>query len=252
MLKDSDSQSNLSQDNNPSPSKAHEPSHETPVAPPQKPIPALKLVVSNIISDPISAPIQKSGPIQRKGFIADVRKRSPYNFVLAARDHFHYLSCDLLLTLEENEEGQAACLIAEFPTIYDEALAVFIDDDEDLLGMILIQFHMHILKSLLLFCFSRKIRTLMIRTNEHQAGGLGIYEDFIKHANNVPVKNGIAMCLTIPVNAKVLGQCNNLMDDIVGRFRRMLWEEKTSNSAMWNYLISNRHFSIVGLSKESS
>jgi hypothetical protein len=51
----------------------------------------------------------------------------------------------------------------------------------------------------------------------------------------------------IPVNAKVLGQCNDLIDDIVGKFRKMLWEEKGSNPTMWNYLASNRHFSIIGL-----
>ena len=247
MPKDFDSQPNLPQDNNPSSPKVSKPSLKTPIALPQKPHPALKLVVSNVISPANLDPVQKSKPPQSRGFTAEVRKRSPYNFMVAARDDSHYLSCNLPLALEENKEGKAASAIVEFPSICSELLGDFIEDDEDLLGMILIQFHMQILKNLLLFCLSCKIQTLIIYTNENQAKQLGVYEDFIKHMDNVPLKNRIGVRLMIPVNAKVLEQCNNLIDDIVSRFRRMLWEGKASNSAMWDYLISNRHFSIVSL-----
>jgi hypothetical protein len=246
MLKDCNPQANLPQDDKLSSPDATESPCEALI---QTPTSTLRLVVSNVISNAIPVAPQKSEPIRSTDFVAKVRKRSPYNFVLAARDYFHYLNCDVSLALEENEKSKVApvSVIAEFLPICDDALADFIDGDEELLGMILIQFHMQVLRNLLLFCLSHEAKTLMICINEHQARELRIYDDFIKRVDEISIKNEIAIRLEIPVHAKALNQCDDLIDGIVNKFRKMLWEEKGSNPTMWDYLISNRPFSIVGL-----
>jgi hypothetical protein len=192
-------------------------------------------------SNGISSPIQKSEPSPRHYFTAEVRKRSPYDFVMAAHDPFHFLHCELPLKFEQSEE--ALSLVCQFPTVCDEELIEFVEEDEDLLGIVLITFHMHILQNLFSFCAAHKVKNLIIKATEEQFKGLGIYQEFIKHVDKIPTKNEIAMEITLPVRVKA---CRESMDDMTTQFRQTLWQDYSSNPAIRNYLVTNVRLSIVG------
>lgn len=200
-----------------------------------------------LVTSAVSEPIYKSLPSPKHYFMAEVRKRSPYDFIMAARDPFHYLHCELPLTFEEDqEEGKRSfSLVCEFPTIGDDALVAFIEGDEDLLGMILISFQMQILKNLFLFCAARKADKLIIQATEGQFHGLGIYGEFIQHVDKIPTKKGMDMEITIPFHAHSLKTCDEFMDNIMWKFRQTLWRDQRSNLAIRSYLKANVRLSVV-------
>jgi hypothetical protein len=199
----------------------------------------LKLLDSNTIS----APVYKSVPSKSSYFTAEIRKRSPYDFVMVARDPFHYLNCELSLKFEESEK--ALSLVCQFPTICDDELVDFIDGDENLLGITLISFHMQILKNLFVFCRAHKVKNLIIKATEEQFAELGIYEEFIKYVDKIPTKQGMDVEITIPFHAQSLAECDEFIDDMMAQFRKTLWKEQSSNPTIRNYLKANVCLSIV-------
>lgn len=202
--------------------------------------PPLKLVTSIAVSEPI----HKSTPSTRHYFTAEIRRRSPDDFIMAARDPFHYLYCELPLKFEKNEG--VLSLICQFPTICDDALVDFIEEDEDLLGMVLISFHMQILKNLFILCAAHTVQKLTLQVTEDQFEGLGIYEEFIKYVDKIPTKRGMTMELIIPFQSNSLEQCDELINTVTMEFRQTLWHDQSSNPAIRAYLKSNVRLSIVG------
>jgi hypothetical protein len=237
-----DSQSDLIQSGDSSPVRATAAFPETCATEIKVSAPSLKLVPTII-----SAPVYESTSSQHQHFTAEVRKRSPYDFVMVARDPFHYLHCDLPLTFEENqwEKKRSFSLVCQFPTICDEELADFINDDEDLLGITLITFHMQILKNLFVFCSTHQAHNLIIKATEEQFAALGIYHEFIKHVDKIPTKQGISIEITILIHSKSLAQCNEFIDDMMAQFRKTLWGAQSTNSAIRDYLKTNVRLSIV-------
>jgi hypothetical protein len=191
----------------------------------------------------LSAPVYKSAPTKDSSFTAEVRKRSPYDFAMVARDPFHCLHCELPLKFERSEGVLA--LVCQFPIICDEELVDFINGDENLLGMTLITFQMQILKNLFRFCRAHKVQNLIIKATEDQFAGLGIYEEFIKYVDKIPTKQGVDVEITIPLHSKSMEHCNEFMDNMVAQFRKTLWKEQSKNSAIRNYLKTNVCMSVV-------
>lgn len=204
---------------------------------------SLKLVTSAAVSDPV----HKSPPSQRHYFTAEVRKRSPDDFVMVAQDPFHFLSCELPLKFDKREESKKApvSLVCHFPTIGDDELVDFIEEDEDLLGVVMISFHMQILKNLFMFCAAHKATNLILKTTEDQFSQLGIYEEFIKYVDKIPTKKGMDIEATIPAPYDACAACGQAIDIITEQFRQTLWQEQSSNAAIRAYLKSNVRFSIV-------
>lgn len=210
---------------------------------PKMPSSSLKAVTSSAISDSV----YRSAAAKNSNFTAEVRKRSPYDFLMVARDPFHYLDCELPLTFEENqEEGKKSfLLVCRFPTICDDALVDFIEGDEDLLGIIMIQFQMQILENLFAFCTVQNVGNLIIRTTEEQFKELGIYQNFIKHVDKIPTKKGISIEMAIPVHSNSLTKCDKFMDDMTAQFRKTMWQDQSSNPAIRDYLKTNVRLSII-------
>jgi hypothetical protein len=192
----------------------------------------------------VSEPVYKSAPSLNHYFTAEVRRRSPDDFIMVAHDPFHYLRCELPLKFEEGEEGLS--LVCQFPTIGDDELVDFIEEDEDLLGIVMITFHMHILQNLFSFCAAYKVKNLIIKATDEQFKGLGIYQEFIKHVDKMPTKQGMMMEITIPVHSNSRAECDEFMDDMTTQFRQTLWQDYSSNPAIRNYLVANVRLSIVG------
>jgi hypothetical protein len=182
-----------------------------PTAMPETPVTCpLKLVASTAVSEPV----YKSAPSQRHYFTAEVRRRSPDDFIMVAHDPFHYLRCELPLKFEEGGEGLS--LVCQFPTIGDDELVDFIEEDEDLLGIVLITFNMHILQNLFSFCAAHKVKNLIIKATDEQ----------FKDSNS-------------------RAECDEFMDDMTTQFRKTLWQEQITNSAIRDYLKANVRLSVV-------
>jgi hypothetical protein len=255
---------NVTQSDNLSPYKESLIPHEMATLSPESPAPIklqdshLRLVLSKnpekdhkvstatsglVASSAISAPIHVSMFEKNSYFAAEIRKRSPYDFAMVARDSFHYLHCELPLKFE-SIEGVLA-LVCQFPTICDEELVDFINGNEDLLGITLITFHMQILKNLFVFCSTHKVQHLIIKATEEQFAGLGIYEEFIKYVDKISTKHGIEVEITIPVHSKSLPECDEFMENMMAQFRKTLWKAQSANSDIRNYLKANVRLSVI-------
>jgi hypothetical protein len=196
-----------------------------------------------LTSNGLSAPFQGNKPSLRNYFTAEVRKRSPYSFAMVAHDSFHYLRCELPLEFEKSEGTLS--LVCQFPEICDEELSEFVEEDETLLGMTLVQFQMQILEHLFAFCAVQNVENLIIRTTEEQFAGLGIYEEFIKYVDQIPTKQGMDVEITILVHSNSLTECGEFMDNMIMQFRKTLWKEQRTNPAIRDYLKANMRLSIV-------
>jgi hypothetical protein len=199
----------------------------------------LKLITSAALSEPAHRSIASSGHY----FTAEIRRRSPDDFVMVAHDSFHYLYCELPLSFERGEDGLS--LICQFPTICDDELVSFIEENEDLLGMVLISFHMRILKDLFLFCGAQKVQNLILQATEVQFEGLGIYQDFIRYVDKIPTTKGTLLEITIPFLASSLLKWEALMKDLTQKFRKTLWHDHSSDPAIRNYLKANVRLNII-------
>lgn len=208
---------------------------------PQKKAPSLKLVVSN------SSPIQKKNPSQtldpNTGFIAEVRKRSHCHYVLVARDPFHYLDCEIVLEIHDNEdeeELEPRAVVCHFPNILAEELNEFVEEDETLYGMILIQFQMKLLEQILLFCRDHDALNLLIYVDDTSEGhAFGVYRSLVIYEDKVPTTTGTKTQMVIPTTQKTFDKWIDFMEQLNQNFRQTLWEDQRTNPSIRAYLKSN-------------
>jgi hypothetical protein len=166
---------------------------------------------------------------------------------MVAQDPFHYLHGELLLKFVENkEEGKRSfSLICRFPTICDKELVDLIDGDEDLLGIVIIQFQMQILRNLFAFCAVQNVGNLIIKATEEQFEGLGIYQHFIKYMDKIPTRKGISIEMALPIHPNLLTECDKFIDNMMAQFRKTLWAGQRTNPTIRNYLKTNVRLSIA-------
>ena len=201
----------------------------------------LKLVVSN------QSPIQKENSpkitISDTGFAAEVRMRSPYHYALVARDDFHGLSYELNMKIQEHNDGEeleARSAICHFPNILAEELDEFVEGDQMLYGMIIIQFQIKILKKILLFCATHNILNLIIYADETFEGyALVIYQSLAIYEDKFPSGAGEKTKISIQVNQKTSDKLAHLMDEVNHGFRQELWRNQRTNYAIKAYLKSD-------------
>lgn len=209
--------------------------------PRQEKAPLLKLVVSN------QPPIQKKNlpkiKISDTGFAAEIRMRSPSHYALVARDDFHGLSYELNLKIHEPNDGEeleARSAICHFPNILAEELDEFIEGNEMLYGMIIIQFQIKILKQVLLFCAAHNFLNLTIYADEMSEGyALVIYQSLATYEDKFPSGAGEKTKISIPVNQKTSDKLTHFMDEVNHGFRQALWRNQRTNYAIKAYLKSD-------------
>lgn len=187
----------------------------------------------------------KGNPSNMAGFTAEVHRRSPYDFAMIAKDPFHGLHCELPLKFEKNEGNNSWTVICRFPWICEEKLTEFIQEDETLFDMALTQFHLQVLKNLLLFCNAHNVDMLLIQVDEICENLLLIYKDFISSLKTIPTSEGMCVQMWIAVNTKAVHDCREFIEETTEEFRQTLWQEKSSNSVIRDYLLSNACFSII-------
>jgi hypothetical protein len=198
----------------------------------------LKLVVSNPpLTQNAQSPLQSKTP--KTEFTVEVKNRGPYLYEMAIYEPSHYLECTLTIEIEESRDGlKPGQVICHFATIEDESLRDFVEEDETLYGMIMVQFQMKVLEQLLLFCGKHYVSQLILYTDDRQAEQLGVYEAFLIDQNQPLSMRGEKTEMVIPVNPKIFADWLNFMAQTTVKFMQELWREQPSNPIIRDYLKS--------------
>jgi hypothetical protein len=202
--------------------------------------PHLKLVVSN----PPPPVIEESPPKATNfltGFTAEIQDKGHPHYTLVACDPFHYLDCEIGLEIRDNEdELEHKAIVCHFPNILPEELDEFVEEDDFLYGMILVQFQMKLLREILLFCSAHEVLSLLIDVEDTPQGhALKIYEKLAAHKSKILTTTGTKIQLLIPTTEKAFDKWMEFTKEINQKFRKALWEEYHTNHAIKNYLKSN-------------
>lgn len=220
--------------------QTHSDSGQSNVSPQtEAPISPLKLVVSNPPS--LGGGFPGKTKETSAGFSAEICMRASTLYTLVAREPYHHLRCDLPLEIEEEWAGSSLDLVSvvcQFPPFDAENLSDFVEEDETLIGMILVRFQMKILKQLILFCLNHNATTLMIQVDENQSDYMGIFERFVTYEDRIPAKKGTLIQMTVPVNAEILHKCTDFIDEIYEKFLQTLWRHQRKNEIIRDYLKS--------------
>jgi hypothetical protein len=155
---------------------------------------------------------------------------------MAAQDPSHHLSCELILEIEiKNNDTATQSVICHFPQIIDAELSNFVDDDETLLGVVMIHFQMKIFEQLLTFCLSHQVSKLIIYPDETYSDYLGIYREFLAFGNHNLVSEN-SRDMIVPIDQQIYADWMDYMNQICLRFRQTLWQNQRKNFAIKNYL----------------
>jgi len=208
--------------------------------PPQKALCShLKLVVSNP-----SVQLGQGTPSIRNSsttsaFKARVRVIGPWLYEMAVQDPTFYLKCNLTLEVEEAQSGIGpGRVICHFPTILDKYLNAFVEEDETLHGVVMVQFQMKVMEQLLLFCGNYRVSHLVIYTDDEQAEELGIYHDFLVHQDRTLTSQGEKTEMVIATDPETFDDWIDFMDEANRELQQGLWREQRSNPAVRCYLKS--------------
>ena len=207
----------------------------------QKSPPHLKLVVSN------PPPVENKNPSQtinsNTGFTAEIQEKDHPYYTLVARDPFHRLGCEIVLEIhdhESEEEWEPGSVLCHFPNIPGKELNEFVEEDDTLYGMIMVQFQLKLLEQLLLFASNQHALNLLVQVDSGAEGhALEVYRSLVTHEDKIPTKTGKKIQMLIPATAESFDKLIDLIDHINRDFRQMLWEDQRNNPAIRDYLKSN-------------
>jgi hypothetical protein len=214
----------------------------------------LQLVVSNpepfSFQDKILSSESRNFQIleDRSPFSCSLYKKSASEYVMTAKDPYHYLECDLTLNVvgADAENNAPPLVVCEFSAISDEELDDFIWEDETLLGTILIQYQMRILEKLLTFCANHDAARLHLIIDEEESEKFGIYEDFICYETTFLSQETKKKMMTIPIEAKTFDGWLEFMENAHKKLIQALWADQRANPAIRHYLQSNPFIKIYG------
>lgn len=196
----------------------------------------LRLVVSNRIpqSSQKSSISNSSAPSY---FTLEVWPRGTNLYEMHIKDPTYGLKCDLVLEIEESlDEDDSSSVVCYFPNIDHTTLNEFVEEDESLFSMFMIQFQMRILEQLLLFCANHYASKLIIFVDDAQADELGIYQDFLVYKDETITPQGEKTELIIPTDRETFDQWIDFMEEIDQKFKQTLWYEQKNNPIIRQYL----------------
>lgn len=194
----------------------------------------LKLVVSNP-NHLQEAPISSQPTPSSLDFTVKTRKIGQQVYEMIIQDPSHDFGCDLILEIEERDGDTTA--VCDFPLILNESNK-FLDEDEILYGIIMVQFQMKVLEQLLLFCADHKAFHLSIYMDDAQAEGFGIYQDFLVYCDETLTENGEQTKMVIPSDKKTFDKWRTFMKKTNLDFEQDLWRAQRTNPAIRRYLMS--------------
>lgn len=179
-------------------------------------------------------------PIERIPFASEVLPQGPNLYVIRAQDLSHYLECDLTLEVEDGQdENEPNSVICHFPNIADEDMNRFINYDETLYDILMLEFQMKVLKQLLHFCTTHYASILTIYADDAQADTLKIYRDLLNSTNPTFPQNEERAEIIIKLNQYTMDSWTNFMNQAILEFKQTLWQEQRINPAIRLYLKSH-------------
>lgn len=202
----------------------------------------LKLVISNPAPSPkFHTQSQKIGHSnQGVPFVSEVLVQGRNLYLIRAQDLSHYLECDLTLEVEEGQhENEPNLVICHFPKIADEQMSSFINEDDTLYDIIMLEFQMKIFKQLLLFCTAHYAATLTIYADDAQTDNLKIYRDVLDFENQTLARNENQTEIIIPLNQYTVDIWVNFINQVTLEFQQTLWQGQRTNPAIRHYLKSH-------------
>lgn len=196
----------------------------------------LRLVVSN--PKPNSSQnltiTQSSAP---SCFTVEVWSRGPNLYEMHLKDPTYSLKCDLILEIEESvDKVSSSSVVCYFPNIDQSDLNDFVEGDETLFALFMIQFQMQILEQLLLFCANHYASKLIIFVDDTQADELGIYQDFLAYKDETITPQGEKTEMIIPADRETYDQWINFMEEVNNKFKQTLWREQRNSPVIRRYL----------------
>jgi len=197
----------------------------------------LKLVVSN--ADPMQrvSTLSQSQP-STTSFTVKAHKRGFRLYEMTIQDPFHELVCDLVLEIERN--GGETAVVCHFHTFMDDSHKL-LDEDEDLYGIIMIQFQMKVLDHLFLFSTEHKASQLSIYMDDDQAVGFGIVQDFLTHCDETITEYGEKTGTVISTDRNMVSEWRTFMEKTNLELEQDLWRQQRGNPAIRHYLLSRSH-----------
>lgn len=202
----------------------------------------LKLIVSQPKSNPkiLSVADDVVSNTHREPFHVNVLSKGPLLFVMTAQDPSHFLSCELILEVVHSpNNNNPTFVVCHFPEIQDDDLYKFIDQDEMLLGLTMIQFQIKILEELYNFSLTHHASNLVIYTDNNSGDDLGIYREFLTTLNETTAKMNTFSEIIFPVCEETNTKRASFMDMVSLKLRQALWQEQRSNYAVKKYLKSH-------------
>jgi len=173
---------------------------------------------------------------KRPSFRTEVQVKSSHLYVMVAQDLAHFLACDLILEIQDNEleqeeagdeVGQDALasrkVICHFPRIDDEKLRKLAWEDVTLCRILMVMFQLKIMEQLLLFCTTHHAANLVIFADDDQANELGIYRDFLAHKDQTFTPKIEKTKMTISADPETFGAWLYFMEEVTIKFRQTLW-----------------------------
>jgi len=202
-------------------------------------MPELKLVIPSPIAVQENSTSFQSTPYGTE-FRVDVKNRGSQLYEMTLQDHFHHLKCNLLLEIEENQyKNKLKRIICHFPSICDEQLEEFTEEDDILYWVFMIRFQMKVLEQLLLFCSNCNVSQLIIYTDDMQVGKAGVYQGFLIHLighDQVFRKNDEQTKFVIPSNPETFDAWIRFMQEINIKLGQELWRNQRSSPVIQRYL----------------
>lgn len=206
----------------------------------EKKRPHLRLVVSNPDPLPVQEePLPLFASPQKTEFTTAVRPKGINLYEMTVEEPSHYLTCDLLLEVEESRDGiEEGAVICHFPVIDDEHFNEFVGEDETLYGMLMVQFHMKVMEQLLLFCGNHAVERLVIFVDDTQADSLGIYQDFLVYEGQAPTLCGEKTEMHVLTHTEIYDHWIDFMEETTLKLEQGLWREQRFNPFIRAYLRS--------------
>ena len=186
-------------------------------------------------------------------FLVHIQEFSPNLHIFMAKDYTHELLCEMTLeikeifvSVEEDSEsgGYLAPVVAcSFPAISLQKLNEKTSFDGYLQELLMGQFQLKILESLLLFCEQEDadhlILTLNDTINDADLDYLKFYRRFLVSEEQVTTSRGEETQIVIPSSVGTYDNVIDFMDKINREFRCALWRGQSVNPAFRDYLKLN-------------
>lgn len=200
----------------------------------------LRLVANNLPS-PSVLPQQPMFLMSnsRASFSAETLIAGPNLYTMTAQNPSQHLETELVIEIEGNhEEFEDVVINCQFPKINEDSLLAFVDGDDTLFGILMIQFQMKILDQLLLFASNHYASKLTIFADIEQAEHLGIYQEFIMNLGESNSLRNDGTILTIHLNPRTMEEWADFMGGANLKFGQTLWKDQRSNPTIRQYLKS--------------